>query len=59
MGLLDNLKDLDLSKIDASKIDEVKKLAGNAADKIDIAGIAKKVGIPEDTVKKILASLKK
>ena len=59
MGLLDNLKDLDLSKIDASKIDEVKKHAGNATDKIDIAGIAKKVGISEDTVKKILASLKK
>lgn len=49
----------DLNSIDEKKINEVKKLAADNIDKVDIVGIAKKVGIPEDAVKKIIQQIKK
>lgn len=48
----------DLNDLDESKVEEIKKMAGDAAEKADIAGIAKKVGVSEDVVNKVLGMIK-
>jgi len=53
-----DLKNLDLKELDTSKLEEIKELVKKAAGKVDIAAIAKKAGVSEDVVKKVLEKLK-
>jgi len=52
-----DIKNFDLKDLDPSKLEEIKALAKKAVGKVDIAAIAKKVGVSEDIVKKVLEKL--
>jgi len=52
-----DVKNLDLKDLDTSKLDEIKALVKKAAGKVDVTGIAKKVGVSEDIVKKVMDKL--
>jgi len=52
-----DVNNLNLKDLDTSKIDEIKALVKKAAGKVDISAIAKKVGVSEDMVSKVIDKL--